>query len=117
MRLRLVACGLAVAFATVAATAHAPSYASGTVKAIRTGWNNDAFAVVLNVPQKNPANCPNAATNPEAGYVTDGAQPGFKTYYQAVLAGYAARGVVTVVIDNEKCVSGWPRIIGVDLPR
>ena len=98
-------------------SAHAQSHASGTVRLLRTGWNAESFAIVLNAPQQNPANCPNAKNNPNAGYVTDGTQPGYKTFYEAALAAYAVNGVVTVAIDNSNCFGGWPRIIGIDLPR
>ncbi len=116
MRLKLLFRVITVFCAALATNAHAQSYASGTLKLVRTGWNADSFAVVLNAPQQNPANCPNG-NNPNAGYVSDGSLPGYKTYYQAALAAYAVKGVVTVAIDNGACVGGWPKIIGIDLPR
>jgi hypothetical protein len=106
----VLAIGLASAFC--GASAHAQSHASGSLTLIRTGWNADQFGVVLNVPQQNPARCPNLP-----GYITNVNQPGFKTYYQAALAAYAVKGIVTVAIDDRNCVEGWPRIIGIDLPR
>jgi len=105
MRHRLLFCAITFACATLAANAHAQSYASGPLKLVRTGWNADSFAVVLNGPQQNPANCLNG-NNPDADYVSDSSLPGYQTYFQAALAAYAVKGIVTVAIDDGACVGG-----------
>lgn len=111
-RFRL-AVSIALVAAAMALPAAAEDYITGTIKILRTGWNADSFGLELNAAQHNPAGCPNAL-----GYVSEGSLPGYKTYYAAALAAYAAGRPVTVVIDSNSgvCVGGYPKIIGINLP-
>jgi hypothetical protein len=86
---------------------------TGTIKLIRTGWWDDAFAVVLNTtPVKNPKGCATAD-----GYESQASAPGHHTFYQAVLAAYSANRKITVTISNTGCTtSNRPQIIGINLP-
>ena len=92
---------------------HAQQAVSGTITAIRTGWNSDSFGIVINVPQINPAIC--SVNN--LGYISTIDQPGYHTYYAAALTAYVARKPITVTVDNTQCIpGGFPKIIGVNMP-
>ena len=95
-----------------AATASAQTHAVGQISLIRTGWAADSFAVVLNVPQLNPASCGTAD-----GYISDSSLPGYKTYYAAALTAFTMNQTVQVVIHNSECFNGRPKLIGINLPR
>ena len=84
----------------------------GSITLVRTGWNAESFAVILSGPVANPANC----ATPD-GYITEGSQPGYKTYYAAVLTAYATQRPVMAVVHNTECWGGRPKLIGVNLPR
>lgn len=104
---------LVLALTVTAVPAFAQSATTGLLHLVRTGWNADSFALVLAQPTiLNPANCP----VPD-GYLTDKAQPGYQTYYQAALAAYQINRAVTVTVDNAKCDFGRPRLIGINLLR
>jgi hypothetical protein len=108
---RLCAAALAATCALFSPIAQAESYANGTIKLLRTGWNADAFGIVLDQPVQNPAQCP----TPD-GYVTDAAQPGYETYYAFVLNAYRRGAPISVVIDSTPgaCDIGRPKIIGIN---
>ncbi len=93
----------------VSTPVQAQAYVSGTIKTVRTGWNAESFAVVLNGPGQNPARCPNVD-----GYLSEAAQPGYETYLDAVLAAYRAGSTITLAIDSSGCVQGRPKLIGID---
>ena len=84
----------------------------GTVDMIRTGWDSDTFGIVTKEPIKNPAGCPTAD-----GYVTDKTLPGYNTYYAAALTAFLDHAQIVVVIANQGCVAGRPKLIGVNLQR
>jgi hypothetical protein len=65
---------------------------------IRTGWNADSFAIVTNEAIKNPAICP-----PPDGYITDSAQPGYKTYYAAALLAFEGRIPIPLLAPTYGC--------------
>lgn len=96
----------------LAASASAQTHAVGQITLIRTGWNADSFAVVLNVPQANPAGCGTAD-----GYITDSNQPGYRTYLAAVLTAYAMKQPIHVVVHDSECLGGRPKLIGINLPN
>jgi hypothetical protein len=92
--------------------AFSQTHVTGLVTIIRTGWQSDAFGVVINEPMVNPAGCP----TPD-GYVSEGSQPGYRTFYAAALAAYATKQKVMVVVHNTECTGPRPKIIGINLPR
>jgi hypothetical protein len=101
--------------AIVLAAATAPAVAqvtvSGTITMIRTGWNDEQFAVVVSAPIQNPARCPAAD-----GYITHKSNPGYQTYLSAALAAFAANSQVGVVVHPTECgVAGRPKLIGINL--
>jgi hypothetical protein len=86
---------------------------------IRTGWNAEQFGIVTVAPIQNPAGCPTWD-----GYVTDSSQPGYHTYYAAALLAFAERATVIVVVaagrlevSGVECVSGRPKLIGINIVR
>jgi hypothetical protein len=82
------------------------------VTMIRTGWNADSFAVVTQQPHVNPARCP----VPD-GYIALKPQPGYATYYDAALLAFQMNARVQMSVDNAGCISGRPKIIGINLLR
>jgi hypothetical protein len=82
------------------------------VTVIRTGWNADSFAIVTLQPVANPARCP----IPD-GYVALKPQPGYSTYYEAALIALQSNLRVQMSVDNTACISGRPRMIGVNVLR
>jgi hypothetical protein len=105
---------LAVALAVLASTgpAAAQTTMTGTISMIRTGWNDDSFAVVTVEPMPNPAGCARAD-----GYITHKSLPGYSTYYAAALTAYAVRRRVMLVAHNTECYGGWPKLIGINLTQ
>ena len=95
----------------VPSAAEAQAYDSGNVNMLRTGWDADAFGLVLDKPVQNPAGCP----TPD-GYVTETTQPGYDAFYDIALGAYKIGSPITVVIDSRagQCVAGRPRIIGIN---
>ncbi len=78
-----------------------------------TGHNAEQFGIHTVAPTVNPAKCP----LPDSGYATDSNQPGYRTYYAAVLLAFAERADVEVVVDDEGCVADRPRLIGLNILR
>ena len=75
---------------------------------IRTGWVADQFAIETNQTIVNPAGC--IAPN---GYISNISDPGYKTYYAAVLMAFALGKKVTVIISDTECMASTPKIIGI----
>lgn len=105
---------LIVAMALSVAGAAAAQSTTGTVttKMVRTGWSSDSFALVTVQPIINPAGC----SSPD-GYVSSNAMPGYQTYLAASLAAFSLDAPITISVDNTKCLSGRPVIIGVNIIR
>lgn len=102
---------LAAAAALVASDAAAQSATDADIRLIRTGWNDDAFAIETQQPILNPANCPTPN-----GYISFMSLPGYRTFYAAALTAYVAKRPVTIVVHDSECVSGtWPKLIGINL--
>jgi hypothetical protein len=101
----------AIALAVVAAPAIAQTTVNGTITMIRTGWNDEQFAVVTNAPVQNPARCP----APD-GYISHRSNPGYQTYLTTALAGFTSNSQASVVVHNSECgVAGRPKLIGINL--
>jgi hypothetical protein len=96
-----------VVFAT---SAMAQVTATGSITLLRTGWNADSFAVVLNGAVVNPAFC----STPD-GYISEVSMPGYQTYLSAALAAYQSRRTVTVTVRGDQCFAGRPVILGINL--
>jgi hypothetical protein len=97
----------------VSSTAFAePVSVSGHITTLRTGWNADAFAVVLDVPMANPFGC----VSPD-GYILDKTMPGYDTLFEAAKLGFAEQPVVEVTFDGARCYGGRPVLIGLNLYR
>jgi len=103
---------LLVACLGFALPASAQQAVSGTITQVRTGWDSDSFGVMLNVPQVNPAHC----SENNLGYISTIDQPGYQTFYAAVLTAYVARKPVTVTVHNTQCIGPFPKIIGINMP-
>ena len=89
---------------------HAQGMMTGTISMIRTGWNDDSFAIVTVEPMPNPAGCARAD-----GYISQKSFPGYNTYYAAALTAYATKRRVMLTVHNSECYAGWPKLIGVNL--
>jgi hypothetical protein len=94
--------------------AQAQTTMTGTILGVRTGWNNDSFAVVTVEPMPNPAGCRRSD-----GYVTDKSLPGYSTYLAAALTAYSVRRRVMLVAHDTECYGdgGWPKLIGINLTQ
>ena len=86
--------------------------ATGSIRAINTGWNADAFSLQTREPIQNPAGCANPL-----GYESYSSEPGYNTNYAAALTAYMANLQVSVVIDDKVCLGPFPKIIGISLLR
>ena len=95
-----------------ALSAAAQTMKPGTISAIRTGWNDDSFAVVTTEPIVNPAHC----REPD-GYVSMRTLPGYSTYLAAALTAYVARAPVVVTVDDKECAGTRPKLIGINLGK
>jgi hypothetical protein len=86
---------------------------------IFTGHEKEQFGIHTVAPTINPANCPHDpdSERPPNGYATDSSQPGYHTFYAAALLAFAERADVEVVVDDEGCVAGRPRLIGLNILR
>jgi hypothetical protein len=84
----------------------------GAVALIRTGWDADSFAVATVLPIANPAGCP----IPD-GYIALKPQKGYQTYYDAALLAFQINARVQVTVANTGCISGRPKLIGINLLR
>ena len=102
----------ALALILIAAPAGAQTMGEpGKVTLLRTGWNSDSFAIATTAPFLNPANCP--VTD---GYISTKPAPGYNTYYDAAKLAFLTNiSNVVVVVDNTMCVSGRPKIIGINM--
>ena len=101
----------AIALAAAATSAVAQATVNGTITMIRTGWNDEQFAVVVNAPMLNPARCP----APD-GYITHRSYPGYQTYLTTALAAFTANSQASVIVHNTECgVAGRPKLIGINL--
>jgi len=83
---------------------------TGTIVMIRTGWNDDSYAVITAEPMPNPAGC-----SRDDGYITHITLPGYNTYYAAALTAYAARRRVMLIVHDSECYGPWPKLIGINL--
>ena len=83
-----------------------------TLNLIRTGWDADSFAVATVLPIANPAGCP----IPD-GYIALKPQKGYQTYYDAALLAFQINARVQVTVANTGCISGRPKLIGINLLR
>jgi len=81
---------------------------------IFTGHEKDLFGIHTVAPQINPSNNPECN---QPGYATDSSQPGYHTFYAAALLAFAERADVEVVVDDEGCVAGRPKLIGLNIKR
>src|SRR5262249_50342165 len=86
---------------------------STQITMVFTGHNVDRFGIHTMAPTVNPAHCP----LPDSGYATDSNQPGYRTFYAAVLLAFAMRANVEVVVDDEGCIADRPKLIGVNILR
>jgi hypothetical protein len=80
---------------------------------IFTGHEKDQFGIHTVAPQINPSGSQDCNQGP--GYATDSNQPGYRTFYAAALLAFAMRRNVEVVVDDEGCVAGRPRLIGINI--
>jgi hypothetical protein len=103
---------IALAFVAIATPAVSQTMVGSTINMIRTGWNDDAFAIVTVEPIHNPANCP----EPD-GYLSLKSLPGYNTYYAAALTAYAAKQPIVVTIHNTECAGTRPKLIGINMAR
>jgi hypothetical protein len=105
-----------VTLVAIGLPAHAQLTIPGTITSIRTGWDAESFAIVINAPQQNPAHC-TSGNQPGAGYVTNSDLPGYHTYYAIALSAYVAGKPVSITVHNTECVGGtWPKLIGISMP-
>lgn len=93
-----------------AAPATAQTTQEAFVATIRTGWNDDLFAVVPNARIANPARCRTAD-----GYLSHKSLPGYDTYYAAALAAIANRHRVQFIVHDTECFGDRPMLIGINL--
>ncbi len=98
-------------FAASGASAQSISV-SGHVNLIRTGWSDDAFAVMTTAEIRNPASCP----TPD-GYISHRDFPGYETFYSAARLAFETNAPVEVVVDDTRCFAGRPVLIGINLYR
>lgn len=77
------------------------------ITALATGWGADAFRIVTNVAIVNPANC----ATPD-GYVSELAQPGYKTNLTVASLAYAMGKRDSIVVHNTACAHSRPVILG-----
>jgi uncharacterized protein len=89
-----------------------PPHVRTQITEVFTGWNADQFGIFTVDPVVNPANCKRAT-----GYMTDGDQPGYRTFYAAALAAFAQRATVIVVVDETRCIEDHPKLIGLNILR
>lgn len=82
------------------------------INTVTTGWGYDAFGLMIAAPVPNPAGC-TLSDFP----LSNGTDPGFKTYYAAALTAWSTNSPVSIVISNTQCSNNRPRIIGIHLER
>jgi hypothetical protein len=103
---------LAVALVGLTVPAFSQTTINVSMTLLRTGWNLESFAIVTAEPIQNPAGCP----TPD-GYLSDGSQPGYSTYYAAALTAYMAGVPLQIVIDQTQCDASRPKLIGINLVK
>lgn len=108
--MKVFSASIATATLLMVGAASAQTMMTGTISLIRTGWNDDSFAVVTVEAMPNPAGC---ARND--GYITHTSLPGYDTYYAAALTAYIARKRVVLVAHDSECFGSWPKLIGINL--
>jgi uncharacterized protein len=91
-----------------------PPHVRTQITEVFTGWNADQFGIFTADPVVNPAKCKRPT-----GYMTADSQPGYRTFYAAVLAAFAQRATVIVVVDETEghCVEDHPKLIGINILR
>jgi hypothetical protein len=94
--------------------AFADQKVTGQITRVFTGHEKDLFGIHTTAPQINPSGNPECN---QPGYATDSSQPGYNTFYAAALLAFAERADVEVVVDDEGCVEGRPRLIGINIVR
>jgi len=92
--------------------AFSQTMSNGTITMIRTGWNDDAFAIVTAEPIQNPAHCP----EPD-GYLSMRTLPGYSTYYAAALTAYTLKNPIVITTHNTECAGTRPKLIGINIGR
>jgi hypothetical protein len=107
-----LACVLAAPLATPGVAGAQTMTGPVNVNQIRTGWNADSFAVVTVQAITNPAKCPIAD-----GYISTKPAKGYGTFFDAAKLAFQLNARVQVAIDNSACVSGRPKIIGINVLR
>ncbi len=80
------------------------------ISMLSTGWGSDSFGIFTGSPAVNPAGCSNTDS-----YMSDGLDPGHKTYYAAALTALTMGASVYIVVSNQNCASSRPNIIGVTI--
>jgi hypothetical protein len=93
--------------------AFADQKVTGPITRIFTGHEKDQFGIHV-APQINPSGNPDCN---QPGYATDSDQPGYHTFYAAALLAFAERATVEVLVDDEGCVAGRPKLIGINILR
>jgi hypothetical protein len=101
-----------ILYAMIATPCAAQTMVTSTISMIRTGWNEEAFAIVTSQPIQNPARC----QTPD-GYLSLKQFPGYDTYYAAALAAFTANAQVVIVVHNTECGGPRPKLIGINLIR
>lgn len=79
-----------------------------TIKKIRTGWDNDQFAIETKEAIINPAGCP----VPD-GYLAHATQKGYKEFYAAALSAMYSGKPIYVAVSDLDCAANRPRIMGI----
>jgi hypothetical protein len=103
---------LALTFVGYAVPALSQTMSAGTITMIRTGWNDDVFAIVTAEPIQNPAHC----STPD-GYLSMRTLPGYSTYYAAALTAYTLKNPVVITTHNSECADNRPKLIGINMGR
>lgn len=78
------------------------------ITTVRTGWNSDQVAVILNGNIPNPASC----STPDS-IILNTETPGFKTHYATILSAMLNDKDVSIVVANQGCTVGRPVFWGV----
>ena len=81
-----------------------------TISSIRTGWNADQVAIILNGTIPNPAGC----SMPD-GIILNTSTPGYKTHYATILAAMMAEKEVAIAVANTGCILDRPIFWGISL--
>jgi hypothetical protein len=81
----------------------------GTITGYFTGWGAEAVRITISGATYSEV----PTCSPGDGYMTTDAESGFKSHSSALLAAYMSGKTVNVVVDG--CVSGRPKIVGVEI--